>query len=53
MSKIISNMDIRQYQTAFNNIDGLALVGVQDYADNNHWINLLQINSEAYGQNRE
>ena len=42
-----------QYQTAFDNIAGLTLVGVPDYADNNHWMNLLQINKEDYGEDRE
>ena len=42
-----------QYQTAFDNIAGLSLAGVPDYADNNHWMNLLQIDKEAYGEDRE
>ena len=32
-----------QYQTALNNIEGLTLASVPDYGDNNHWINVLQI----------
>ncbi len=42
-----------QYQTAFDNIAGLTLAGVPDYADNNHWMNLLQIDKDAYGEDRE
>ena len=42
-----------QYQTVFDNIAGLTLAGVPDYADNNHWINLLQIDKEAFGEDRE
>jgi perosamine synthetase len=42
-----------QYQTALNNIAGLTLADVPDYADNNHWMNLLQIDSEAYGEDRD
>ena len=32
-----------QYKTALNNIEGLTLASVPDYGDNNHWINVLQI----------
>jgi dTDP-4-amino-4,6-dideoxygalactose transaminase len=42
-----------QYQTAFDNIAGLTLAGVPDYAGNNHWMNLLQIDKDAYGEDRE
>ena len=42
-----------QYQTAFDNISGLTLSGVPDYADNNHWMNLLQIDKKAYDEDRE
>ena len=42
-----------QYQSAFDNIAGLTLAGVPEYADNNHWMNLLQIDEEAYGEDRE
>ena len=42
-----------QYQIAFDKIVGLTLAGVPEYADNNHWMNLLQIDEEAYGEDRE
>ena len=42
-----------QYQTALDNINGLTLAGVPNYADNNHWMNLLQIDSDKYGEDRE
>jgi dTDP-4-amino-4,6-dideoxygalactose transaminase len=42
-----------QYQTVLDNIANLTLAGVPDYADNNHWMNLLQIDGEAYGEDRE
>ena len=42
-----------QYQTALNNIDGLAHAGVPNYADNNHWLNLLQIDNKVYNEDRE
>ena len=33
--------------------DGLSIFKTPDYADNNHWLNLLQIDSNDYGENRE
>ena len=42
-----------QYRTAFSKIAGLNLAGVPDYADNNYWMNLLQIDSETFGEERE
>ena len=42
-----------QYQAALQDIKGLKIVNVPNYADNNHWINILQINSEIYGEDRE
>jgi aminotransferase in exopolysaccharide biosynthesis len=42
-----------QYQTALNDVDGMTIANVPDYADNNHWMNLIQINSEVYGEDRE
>jgi len=41
------------YQTAVLDIEGLTIAIVPDYADNNHWMNLLQIDSEIYGEDRE
>jgi len=41
------------YLSAIKNISGLFLSKVPDYADNNHWLNLLQINSKVYGDGRE
>jgi len=43
----------RQYQTALQDIEGLKIANVPNYADNNHWINIFQINSEIYGEDRE
>ena len=42
-----------QYQTELENIDGLTLANVPDYACNNHWMNILQVNSEVYGEDLE
>ena len=42
-----------QYQAALNNIEGLTLAEVPGYADNNHWMNLLQIDSDVFGEDRE
>ena len=43
----------RQYQTALQDIEGLKIANVPGYANNNHWMNLIQINSEVYGEDRE
>jgi aminotransferase in exopolysaccharide biosynthesis len=42
-----------QYQTALENIAGLTLASVPDYANNNHWMNVLQIDGATYGSDRE
>ena len=41
------------YQSTIDNIEGLSLSKVPDYADNNHWLNLLQIDSKVCNQDRE
>lgn len=41
------------YQSVFESIDGLSISEVPDYADNNHWMNLLQIDSKVCGEDRE
>jgi dTDP-4-amino-4,6-dideoxygalactose transaminase len=41
------------YKSALENINGISISKVPDYADNNHWLNLLQIDSAIYGDNRE
>ena len=41
------------YQSTIENIDGLSLSKVPDYAHNNHWLNLLQIDSKVYNEDRE
>ena len=41
------------YQEHINNIDGLKLVPVPKYADNNHWLNIIQIDRKIYGMNRD
>ena len=38
------------YQQKLNNTDGLNIANVPKYANNNHWINLLQINTRVYGE---
>ena len=42
----------QQYQTALNNVTGLSLADVPDYAENNHWMNVLEIDSTVYGEDR-
>ena len=34
-------------------IEGLTISEVPEYADNNHWMNVLQIDSKAYSEDRE
>ena len=41
------------YQEFLNNTDGLDIANVPEYANNNHWINLLQINRQVYNEDRE
>jgi perosamine synthetase len=41
------------YQSKIENIEGLSLSKVPDYADNNHWLNLLQIDNKVYNEDRE
>jgi len=42
-----------QYQKALENINGLTLACVPDYAENNHWLNLLQIDTVIYDDDKE
>jgi aminotransferase in exopolysaccharide biosynthesis len=42
-----------QYQAAFENIAGLTLAVVPHYANNNHWMNLLQMDSEVFGEDKD
>ena len=42
-----------QYQTALDDVEGLTIADVPVYADNNHWMNLLQIDTGIYGEDRE
>jgi perosamine synthetase len=41
------------YQSGIKKIEGLSLSKVPDYAENNHWLNLLKIKSRVYGEDRE
>ena len=43
----------KQYVEAVKKVEGLTMATTPDYAENNHWINLLQIDSEIYGEDRE
>jgi dTDP-4-amino-4,6-dideoxygalactose transaminase len=43
----------QQYQTALQDIEGLHLADVPNYSNNNHWMNLLQIDCKEYGEDRE
>jgi perosamine synthetase len=41
------------YQSTIKNIEDLSLSKVPDYAHNNHWLNLLQIDNKVYNEDRE
>lgn len=41
------------YQTGLEGIDGITLISGPEYAENNHWLNLLHIDSKIYGEDRE
>ena len=43
----------KQYVEVVEKIEGLGMATVPDYADNNYWMNLIQIDSEVYGKDRE
>jgi len=43
----------KQYRSAFNDVDGITIATVPDYASNNYWINILKINSEIYDEDPE
>ena len=42
-----------RYQAALSQVDGLAFHQVPDYARNNHWMNLVQIDFSIYGGSKE
>jgi len=42
----------RQYDEGIEEIEGLTMVGVPNYAENNHWMNLVQI-TKTYSKDRE
>jgi len=41
------------YRKELEGVDGLSISKVPDYADNNHWINLLKIDTGLYVDDRE
>ena len=43
----------RRYVEEVGMIEGLTIAAVPRYANNNHWMNLLQIDTKAYGSERE
>lgn len=42
-----------QYAEGLETIDGVTLTEVPDYAHNNHWLNIMMIDEQSYGMNRE
>lgn len=43
----------RQYRSALKDTDGLTIAAVPNYADNNHWMNIVRINTSVFGEGRE
>ena len=43
----------KQYSTTLNDDGRLVIAIVPGYSENNHWMNVLQIDSEVYGESRE
>ena len=43
----------RYYKTEIEGVEGVALATVPDYAENNHWMNIIQVYSEIYGDDIE
>ena len=43
----------KHYEKALVDIEGLQIASVPGYADNNHWMNLLQIDTKIFGESRE
>lgn len=43
----------QHYREMIANINGLSIAAVPDYSDNNHWMNLLNIDINTYGENRK
>ncbi len=44
---------LKHYIEAIKNIDGLEMATVPTYANNNHWINILQIDTDLYDKDLE
>ena len=42
----------KQYVEMVKKVEGLAMAATPDYAENNHWMNLLQTDSKTYGTDR-
>ena len=38
------------YKNSVGDIDGLSMSEVPDFADNNHWLSILQVDSHIYGE---
>jgi len=42
-----------QYLAGVTEISGLSIAPVPEYAENNHWLNILRIEPEVYGRDRD
>lgn len=51
---ITTKRDIHNlYKEGINNIEGLSIADVPNYAQNNYWLNILQIDKKEYAENLE
>jgi len=42
-----------QYKSVLLDVDGLTFANVPSHADNNHWMNVIKIDSQIYGEDRD
>ena len=49
----IKRSNYQRYREGIDSIEGLTLAGTPSYAHNNHWMYALQVDSSAYGRDRE
>ena len=43
----------KKYLSSLNDVKGLSLLESPNYADTNHWMNIIQIDSSVYGEDRD
>ena len=51
--KTLKSEIYQKYVESMENIEHLEMAPLPDYSDNNHWMNLVQIDSENFSEDRE